>query len=39
MIHSIKRRGLLAGSAALLSGHAYGQGAWAPNRPVRIIVA
>ena len=39
MIHSIKRRGLLAASAALLSGHAYGQGAWAPNRPVRIIVA
>ena len=39
MIHFINRRGLLAGSAALLSGHVHGQATWAPSRPVRIVVA
>jgi tripartite-type tricarboxylate transporter receptor subunit TctC len=39
MIHPVNRRGLLAGSAALLSGHAHGQAGWAPTRPVRIVVA
>lgn len=39
MFDSINRRGLLAGSAALLSGPAYAQTAWTPSRPVRIVVA